>query len=230
MNKILLSLVISCSFFACRPDPGTPDYSSFAGITDSGIASSEDNDDLPGPVPFEPGNKRLSFGVFYEGSYSDLLEVDEMTRHYYIFQTETNPPVLTYDQEESGERVEGKVSDVITLSGTPWFGGGIIWDLAEDLSGWTTLVVAVRSEATALDDFDISMQYEIANSPSVKDAKVTASAYGYVNDGEWHLLEIPLQDFVDQGAQLTSVRAPFIFAKDGGNAGDQISLDSLFLQ
>ena len=138
--------------------------------------------------------------------------------------------ILTFDQEESGERVEGKVSDVITLSGTPWFGGGIIWDFAEDLSSWSTLIVAVRSDATALDDFDISMQYEIAGSLSVKDVKVAASSYGYVNDGEWHVLEIPMQDLIDLGLQPTTVRSPFVFAKEGGNAGDQLSIDSLFLQ
>ena len=227
-NKITLLFLLFT--VACRPDPGTPDYSSFAGITDSGVSNGENNEELPGPRPFEPGDKRLSFGVFYEGSYSDLLEVDEMTRHYYIFQTETDPPVLTYDQEESGDRIEGRVSDVITLSGTPWFGGGIIWDLAEDLSAWTTLVVAARSDSSALDDFDISVQYEIAGSLTAKSAKVSASTYGYTNDGEWHVLEIPLQDFIDQGAQLGAIRSPFIFAKDGGNAGDQLALDSLFLE
>ena len=233
MNRIYLFLILCALLHSCRADLGTPDYSSFAGITDSGVApSSEDLDSLPGPFPFTPGASRLSFGIFYEGQYSELIEVDDQTRHYYIFETETNPRVITYEQSETSDRIEGKTAHVLELTGTPWWGGGIIWDEPEDLSQWTTLILALKSDAEGISDIDISVQYEFGNSmpPVVKDAKLQASAYGYVNDGEWHVLEIPMTDFSDGGADLSRVRAPLIFAREGGIASEKLVVDSVFLK
>ena len=54
------------------------------------------------------------------------------------------------------------------------------------------------------------------------------TAYGYTNDGEWHFLQIPLQDAIDRGWDPSTVRSPFIFSAPGGEAGEQLLIDNLY--
>jgi len=60
----LLTLV-GIALVACRPmpegDPRYPVYEPFA-----------NSDGLAGPFPYEPGDERLAFGLFYEGGFSEV--------------------------------------------------------------------------------------------------------------------------------------------------------------
>ena len=57
---------------------------------------------------------------------------------------------------------------------------------------------------------------------------VLASAYGYVADGAWHTLAIPLVDFVADGLNLSAVSSPLNLTGPGGNAGDVLLLDNVY--
>ena len=52
--------------------------------------------------------------------------------------------------------------------------------------------------------------------------------YGFVADGEWHALQIPLQDFVDRGLDLSAMVSPLILSNEGGDSGDQLLIDAFY--
>jgi len=58
---------------------------------------------------------------------------------------------------------------------------------------------------------------------------VNATTYGYVNDGEWHQLSIPLSDFVSDGLDLSAVRSPLSLGGAAGMATDFALIDNLYL-
>ena len=57
-------------------------------------------------------------------------------------------------------------------------------------------------------------------------ASVDAVDYGYVADGEWHTLSIPLSDF--SGLDLNAVNIAFSLTSEGGAQGDQLLFDNLY--
>lgn len=208
-------LLWSVGALACRPDPGVPDYSSHVGLRDPPATGAEF---LPGPNPFERGTPRLYVGAFYEGEATDEILINDVDTHYYIFEN-------SYQQESSSERVEGRLSDKLELNGTPFWGGGLIWDVAKDLSEWTTLYVSLRSDSGSFVDVPIILQSEAGG--RVVDAQVSAAEYGYLNDGQWHNLRIPLSDL--SGFDPGATRAPFILSAPGGTGGDTLLVDDLYL-
>ncbi|MFT5680963.1 MAG: hypothetical protein ACI8RZ_001869 [Myxococcota bacterium] len=195
---------------ACRPDPGSPSYPDPSAVLDSG-SDSDDPDNYPGPDPYTAGESRLSLGAFYEGGYSELMPVDDVSIFFYVYSS-------TFSQAtESTERIEGYVSDRITVGGVGWWGGGIQSNAAIDLSAWDTLHFSAMSEDVV--DFDIRMQ-------SGTEGTVDASSYGFTNDGEWHAMEIPLSDLA--GVTLSKVTGQFIFIGEGDPEGSVIFFDNLY--
>jgi len=203
MSMLLLFL------FACRPDPGDPTYTDPPPWGDTG------GDFLPGPDPYEDGEARLSLGFFYEGGYS----VQDTPENLYIYSG-------TFTTDVSTDRVEGLSSDVWIHSGAQvWWGGGLTWDSARDLSSWTTLnihLMAPTEDGMA----DVNLALEAGTQ-----GRVQAATYGFAQDGEWHHLAIPLADFVTAGAgDLTQVTVPLILVGDTGAAGEQLFIDNLYLE
>ncbi len=199
---------------ACRPDPGTPVYPDFdaASAGDTG----EDDDFYDGPDPWQEGEARLSLGVFYEGGSSDALPVDDVTRHYYIYDN-------TYTQDiDLIDRVEGYQSDIIVHAGGDWWGGGVTWDAATDLSSWTTMYVSLSSGS----DGFASVELHLTGGGT--EASVNAGDYGYKADGSWHHLSVPLADFAAGGADLSSVTGPFVLVGGAGSSGDELHIDNLY--
>ena len=93
--------IIACSIVAlvgCREDPGDPNYPVYEAV------GATDPDFLPGPFPFQEGDERLSVGVFYEGGASEVIEIDNVSNNYFIYEG-------TYEQFPSEDRVEGLVSE-----------------------------------------------------------------------------------------------------------------------
>ena len=70
-------VLMTLNLLACREDPGAPEYPDPA--QSPGDTGSTDDDFLSGSEPYVEGEARLSVGLFYEGGYSDLLEVDDQT-------------------------------------------------------------------------------------------------------------------------------------------------------
>lgn len=216
VNAACVALLVTS---ACRLDPGTPDYSGHVGL----FEPDGDTEPVDGPDPYEPGEARLAFGLFYEGGFSDVIASNGTTINYFIFVIEGTSQ-LTYAQEPSDDRVEGVVSDQITLEGTPFWGGGFVWNEPIDISEWTTMYVSFKSSDPSFETFDLQVQSGAGAAATNLDPR----DYGYVNDGEWHNLAIPVQDFVAAGFDPTQTRSPFILASPGGDAGDVLLVDNLY--
>lgn len=194
---------------ACRPDLGTPNYPdvpTWGG--DSGSSGF-----LVGPDPYVEGEDRLSLGAFYEGEASEFDPAD----HLYIYEA-------TFSIRSSNERVEGQVSDVWEHSGGAWWGGGIHWDSARDLSGWATLNIDLMAPAEGgIASVDLTML-------GGSEGRAATADYGFVADGEWHHLVIDLADFAAGGTDLTQVLSPLSVVGEGGADGDELFIDNLYLE
>ncbi|MBK9366769.1 MAG: hypothetical protein IPN01_10660 [Deltaproteobacteria bacterium] len=194
--------------WACRADLGEPSYPDpEPWVDDTGSSA------LLGPDPYVEGERRLSLAIFYEGGASEV----DPTDHFYIFEN-------TFSVSPSDERVEGLSSDLWVHTGGPWWGGGIFWDEARDLSGWTTLNVDLRAPAEGgLSGVDLGLVGGV-------EGRVNAAAAGFSADGEWHHLVIPLADFAAAGADLALVTSPLVVAGEGGAEGDVLYIDNLYLE
>ena len=164
--------------------------------------------------PFESGEQRLSIGVFYEGGKSDSVAVNNEDTHLYLYEN-------TVAIEASEDRLEGQFADGIIHGDNAWWGLGIHWDNARDLSGWGTLYISFQS--TTFADIEIGMTGAEGDRHIV-----LARAYGYVADGAWHTLAIPLADFVADGLNLAAVSSPLNLTGPGGAAGDVLLLDNVY--
>lgn len=203
---------------ACRQDPGTPDYSDYEDLFDS-IDDGRLPRELNGPDPFVPGEQRLSLGLFYEGGFSQVVPIDGARSNYFIFLAENT---LSYAQESDADRIEGQSSDRITLAGTSFWGGGIVWAPPVDLRAYDVLAVSLKSN-----DLEV---INITVGSAGAEVSVAAADYGYVNDGEWHNLRIPLRKFADGGANLGATRLAFALGAAGGNAGAQLLVDDVYIE
>ena len=175
----------------------------------------EDPPTFLGDNPYVDGDQRLSLGLFYEGGASDLLEVDGETRHFYIYDG-------TFAVSQTDDRVEGYVSDTLTTSGAAWFGGGVHWDVPEDLSRWEILHLVVRSSSASMESADLGM------TGGDVEARVRLSALGFVADGTWQTLDVPLSLFSEGGADLSAVSVPLLLVGEGVSLGDALQVDDLY--
>lgn len=101
---------------------------------------------------------------------------------------------------------------------------GIHWDMSRDLSGWQVLHVSVKSEDSTMATARVGM-----TDAGGTEVQIALSDYGFVTDGEWHTLEIPLADFAGEGVDLSAVAVPLIVAGDAAEAGDELRIDDLYL-
>ena len=218
----ILALLVLGLMGACS-DLGTPDYSDQEGL----VEPINPFPPVP-PEPFEPGDQRLSVGYFYEGGRSATIEINTVTTDYFIFAIDPDEPVASrsFGEGVSTDRVEGKFSYEVTLNGSPFWGGGIIWFIPIDLSAWTTMFVSFKSSDPSFASFDITLQSGEGEEPA--GVNLNPTAYGYTNDGQWHFLEIPLQDAIDLGWDPFTVRSPFIVSAPGGTSGDVLLIDNLY--
>lgn len=193
----------------CRPDLGRPRYPDLPAWSDTSDPF------LAGPYPYEVGDERLGVGLFYEGPTSETVPIDDTVTHYYVYAS-------TYSQQASAARVEGLESALIVLGSVGWWGGGVTWDSPRDLSAWTTYHLSFRATDPVFDAFEVGVT-------GGAEARLPASAYGFVADGEWHSLVIPLADFAASGADLTQVGIPLMLISDVAVEGAALNVDDVFL-
>ena len=215
---------------ACRPEPMEYPYNSADTLDTAG----ETENQFAGPDPYEDGDARLSLGVFYESGYSDLIPVDDETSFFYIWITEyTSMP--TFSQVPTTDRVEGNVADEITAGEHGWFGGGVSWNVAKDMSAWSTLYVSVKSESDVMSGLQVGMSGVLDGSggctgSGTRQNWVDLVDYGFETDGEWHHLAIPMSDLT-VCMDATQVSEPFSILTAGlsaSDAGAQVLLDNVY--
>jgi hypothetical protein len=213
----LLTLTLT-GLVACTGDelPGDPpDYSE----DDSG--SSGSGTYQPGSDPYEEGELRAGIGDFYEGPSTDSIAVDDVDIFFYVY-NDTFAVIQNFE-----ETTEGLYSSEWVSKGQGWWGGGIHHTTASfDISAYATLHIAMMSSSDEMAAVTIGMITDGATS----DAELAASDYGWVNDSEWHALEIPLEDFVAAGADLTAITSPLFLIGEGANtSGESICFDDIYL-
>ena len=200
---------------ACRPDPGVADYASQETFNATGSGGAPTNV-AEGPDPWEPGEPRLAIGAFYDGGSSELVPIDDVTTHLYVYEN-------TLRLLPSAERAEGVASDAIEHAGGPWWGFGVHWDIERDLSAWTTLHVSLRSDASSYTELELGM-----NDPNGT-SSVQASDFGWVADGAWNHLAIPLAELDAAGLDRSSVAAVLVVLGGPGENGDLLYIDNVYL-
>ena len=241
MRALIVAVLL---LVGCAPEPGPPPYTYGE---DFDATSQADVSFLPGPSAYEAGSLRLSIGMAYEGGAIETHAIDGVTSHSYIYiQDECDEDsALSYIPGTSQDRVEGRRSDLITQGGLGWWGHGVHWDVPKDMRTWGTLHISLKA-LSGHDEVEIRMgstgegggldpcapaeagggaEGSIAPTPDVV-ASVNASAYGFTADGEWHTLEVPVEDF--QGLELQWVNIPLSLISEGGQEGDQLLVDNLY--
>ena len=207
MRRALPALLV---LVGCRPDPGAPHYA-----TPDEWNPAADDEDFYGDDPFEAGEQRLDIGLFYEGGSSEAVPIDDVSTHFYIYES-------TFALGASDDRVEGYIADSVETTGNPWWGGGIHWDAARDLSKWSQLHLSVKTRDAAMVDVQVGMN------GGGNEAAVSLSSLGFSADGEWHTYNISLQGFIDAGVDLTGVTVPLLLLGEGSPAGDVLLIDDLY--
>lgn len=222
MKGAALALVCTFALLGCRADPGDSLYEF---QEDFSVAGQQNVESLPGPDPYVEGDRRLSFGTFYEGEFSDLIPVDESTVNYFIYAIEGTGE-QTYSQTSDPERIEGTQSDRIRHAGTPWWGGGIHFSSGpRSLAEWNTLNISLNTSSSSMQNLMIGIDDSLGNA-----AALPLSDYGFEVDGTWQHLTIPLQDYIDAGVDLTTVEVAVRFEGGSGQNGDAILVDNLYFE
>ena len=131
----------------------------------------------------------------------------------------------TVSQSTDIERVEGTFSDKIVHGGHGWWGTGVhIEDgSVRDLRGWTTLHISLRSAQPSFDTVFVRMESEGGN------GEVDAADYGFVPDGNWHSISIPMTALEESGLDLSTITSPIGLGGLTGEAGDTLWVDNLYL-
>lgn len=219
-GMVVVCLCLGLMAFGCGNDPGKPDYSGHDGLVP------DEDEKFEEPDPYQLGEERLAVDVFYEGGRSETIKINGFRTHYFIFgRAELGRD--TYSIAPSPNRVEGEQSDRITLAGTIWWGGGIVWDDPIDLSAWKKLFVSFKSSDSSFDTFEMSLLSGTGESP--RSVVLDPTDYGYTNDGNWHTLEIPLADAIARGFDPSAVRSPLVLGGPGGEAGHRLLVDNFYL-
>jgi hypothetical protein len=212
MKQILLlaTVLLLCS---CHGTPGDPNYTELPeDFRGSGEPEFKD------PTPYVPGTNRLSISIFYEGAYSKILILDDVQRHFYIYDSTFNIA------DENAIVREGLRADAFVAAGTPWWGGGVTWDNAEDLSSWTIMHVSLWSDNEAHEATEI----EIEGGGVTR--RVAIADYGFVANGAWHDLAIPMSDIADTGVDISAITRPFVLAGENTPMGATLVVDNLYYE
>lgn len=219
----------------CREDLPTPDYTSHIGLGDL-IDSGLPEGFLAGTDPFVEGEQRLSIGL-YEGPRTREIAIGQGIRNLFSFDiVGDGTGDLTIGGADTFDRVEGRVAAELVHGGFGFWGLGVLYQEqgdnnflrggSEDLSDWRVLHLALKSSDAAFADIDITMQSGLGAANVA--GTVSASDYGYVNDGQWHPIDVPLSDFEAQGVLLSDVTAPFILGGLSGLPGETFILDEVY--
>jgi len=228
VSRWVFIAVLAASAVACRADPGEADYSSHVGIQNEAPFIESDN-------PFEPGTPRIGFGLTESEVTEDLGE-NSVSRFLFIFDTAGDGTgAFTLELYDSRVRTEGQRSLGMEVLGQGFWGVGMFWYIGQDISEFSNLYMSVQSSDPTFTNFPIAMQSGLDRAidpteSSIVEASVNASNYGWANDGEWHDLVIPLADFAAAGVDLRSIRSPWLLSGAGGDLGEVLRVDDVYIE
>lgn len=236
MNRIACFAVLVGFCAGCEPDTPNADYS--------------DHDRFEGEVPFiqgersfDPAVRRLGLRQFgYEGAQSEsvlagFLEVQTI-RSFFIFDTNNDGTgIFLLDESTSTNRVEGKESVEFVHAGLSGGGAGYFDYQGRDFSDFSVFHVALFSTGESLTD--ISFRF-VSGEPSFEsnpddgstftgEGTFRAADFGYVNNGVWHNLTIPLQVLTDQGMDFAQFRN-LIVSVGPASAGESFLIDDAYFE
>ena len=110
-----------------------------------------------------------------------------------------------------------------------FWGGGIEWLSGADLSGWTMLHISLKSFDRPMESTEVGLGDLVSGSGSVNYAFLPVADYGFVADGRWHHVTIPVADFEALGVQLEDPSLPFALRGEDTPEGSQIWVDNFYL-
>ena len=228
MKRVAIALCFV--FAACGDDRPDIDYSSHEGVREA-----TSTDFLPSPVRFDRTIPRLSFGMFYELASNSPNErrilQNNLDSFFFIFDLAGDGTGdFTGDIEETSDRVQGKFANRFVHGGQSFWGFQVFWALTKDISQYDALYVSLKSSSATYADIEVAVQSGPPFPSPTVSAAVRASTYGYVNDGQWHSLRIPVSDLEALGVDLRAVRVPFQLTGDAGEGGELLFIDDVFYQ
>lgn len=217
----------------CRDGADTPDYSHHPDLFPI-----EDRDPVrvEHPDPWIPGEERLVLDLGYEGQYTERIPLDSDINQFFIFLLPNG--ALTFDPAESEDSADGLRSFAVVSNGSPFWGGGYFFTWQRyDFTPWTVMAISLRADTQtdSYEDVELFMASrpptpdgsDPADAPEVS-ASVMASEFGYLNDGAWHHLRIPVKRFVDQGFDPTQTWAIGYSGGESATEGDKLLIDALY--
>ncbi|MEO0592287.1 MAG: hypothetical protein AAFZ38_01800 [Myxococcota bacterium] len=227
-QALTVSVVTTVFLIACRDDAPTPNYDAFAEIFDRATAG--DAESIPGPDPYLEGEERLVFVPYYDSEgFSDTISPGVAGIDSFIFTTEFGDQP-TFDQDESTNRIEGSSAQLFTFTGQGgfWGTGYFSENRPLNLTGFETLVIGLQGGG---DPSSAEVEISMGSGPPGDDrvlASVNASDYGYLNNTEWQLLLIPLQDFIDRGVDPFGITVPLQLVNTTTFQGDTLLVDNVY--
>ncbi len=224
LSNRIIPLAICVALVACRPDPGgQPEYD----------VPPDEPEWVEGPVPCEEGQKRFSVGIYFDGCPDagevTKLQVNNIEAAYWIYDRND----ATYTSANDTEDVhEGKRSHKIIHAGLSWWGGGVhlVNGSTVSLLDYDHLYVSLKSSDDAFADVQLKFAYDddYDDEDDGDAVSVQAGSYGYTNDGEWHDLKIPIDDYSGDEVDFGALNVPFSMTGAGGEEGAILYIDNLF--
>ena len=236
--KTRFGFLMALALVACSDELEPADYSSHEGVRERNSAVF-----LDGPVPYDRDVPRLWFGSLYEPAGNErLLAPNGITMNFFVFDTNNDGSgtfTVVPGVQTTSDRVQGTISNRVVLAGLGFFGFGFFWEVPRDISQYEEFHISLKSTSTRTTSLD-EIQLEFASGPPTPatpgtpplpgfvSVSVNATDFGYVNDGEWHSLTIPVQTLIDQGYDPTSVRSPIVVSGGASNFGETFLIDDLY--
>jgi beta-glucanase (GH16 family) len=150
----------------------------------------------------------------------EKFEIDNTNGYLYIWEN-------TLERIEEAPSYEG--DDLIaftSINGKTWFGFGLFSNAGIDLSLFSSGYLKLALRTTSSSDFWIGVGGADDTEAKI-DFKNGSDPYGFVRDGKWHRVTIPVSDLIIKGLDLTSCKD--IFMLGGEPTITNILVDDIYL-
>ncbi len=130
-------------------------------------------------------------GIETSTEYVDLRP-DDITRHLYVWENTAE----AYENTDL-EAFEGSQFSCLHITNDVWFGFGVTSDNAVDLSAITKQPYYLRFAVATTSLMPLFVKLEGNNNTSA--TVYLQGKYQFRRDGKWHVVQIPMSDFLHQG-------------------------------